>query len=86
MHLTFVFSKKVTLTQYNVYYEFIPSENKMISYVRYESPLFQKGWLNTSGRVESVSDTMCRVIWDKIWLDWNTLEQGDLRPSFSSYE
>ena len=68
--------EKVTLTKYDVYYEFIQSENKMISYVRYESPVFQKGWLNTSGRVESVSDSICRVVWDKIWLDWNTLEQG----------
>ena len=68
--------EKVTLNTYDVYYEFIPTEDKMISYVRYDSPVFQKGWLNTSGRVESVSDNVCRVVWDKIWLDWNTLEQG----------
>ena len=77
--------EKVTQTRYDVYYEFIPSEDKMISYVRYESPVFQKGWLNTSGRVESVSDSVCRVVWDKIWLDWNTLEQGQT-STFSPYQ
>ena len=72
--------EKVTLTTYDVYYEF-PTPDTMVSYVRYQSPLFQSGWLNTAGRVESVTDNVCRVVWDQIWLDLNEENEGPSKAS-----
>ena len=72
--------EKVTLTSYDVYYEF-PTPDTMVSYVRYQSPLFRSGWLNTAGRVESVSDNVCRVVWEQIWWDWNEESEGPSKAS-----
>lgn len=68
--------EKVTFTKYDVFYTFPRDDGSMVSYVRYESPLFQTGWLNTAGRVERVADALCRVVWDRIWLDWNSEAEG----------
>jgi hypothetical protein len=67
--------EKFTFTTYDVSYSF-RNDGTMVSYVRYASPLFQSGWLNTAGRVERVTDVVCRVVWDQIWLDWNSEAQG----------
>jgi hypothetical protein len=48
----------------------------LTSNVFYESIIFGSGWLSTAGRVESITDDKCRIIWDDIWWDFNSQQTG----------
>mmetsp|Transcript_20172 Transcript_20172/g.27795 ORF Transcript_20172/g.27795 Transcript_20172/m.27795 type:complete len:223 (+) Transcript_20172:2-670(+) len=61
---------KIFFTTFNVFYTF-GSDNIIISNVKYSSPIFGQGWLNTLGDVRfQNNNTTCEIIWRRIWWDW----------------
>ena len=71
--------EKILLTSFDVFYDFDISRDSssrdsfgLTSNVYYNSKLFGSGWLNTQGKVTSVSDTICQINWENIWWDVNS--------------
>lgn len=83
--------EKLLFTTFSVYYIFPSKYDKssinrdgsvpLTSFAYYESPVYGNGHLNTAGKVLSQSENTCSVIWEKIWWDRETPENG---PSLAS--
>ena len=71
--------QRLLFVSFKVYYNFLDS-NQLDSYVFYSSKIFGQGWLNTKGSFV-IDNDVCRIVWDKIWWDFNTQEEG---PSSSN--
>ena len=46
--------------------------NSVSSHLFFDNFLFGKHWINFSGKYDKISEILCRVVWEKVWVDINS--------------